>query len=145
MAEDGSTNRPYSTLAGKPTPLIMAQNQANQRLQLERMELVFEDETKDAVVTSGSKLSAKALINYKGAGRIAGEWQVATPESTAGKPGFHSIGLVNKVVSGKDVLVIDSPELPVATTGTYLLRLILTEPQAAFEFPGLRYSVVSKP
>ncbi len=110
-------------------------------LTVQRVAMEFDDGRISAVIPPQSEMRARALIRYNGSGLLEYSWEVAAPPSTLGQPIF--VALINRkqfLLVGQEI-VLQSPWLPTAAKGQYLLRLRINRPAPAFELPLLRYAV----
>jgi hypothetical protein len=106
-----------------------------------REALAFDDGAAVRVVQKGDKLSARAEIDFTGAGSMSALWEIAGPSSTAGQPQFRELEPVTRGLIGHGPEIVKSPDLPTDTPGYYLLRLRITQPLPAFDPPVLAYYV----
>lgn len=110
-------------------------------LSIQRVAMEFDDGRITAVIPPQSEMRARALIRYTGTGLLEYSWEIASPPGTQGQPFF--IPLISRkqfLLAGREV-VLQSPILPTAARGQYLLRLRINKPTTAFEIPLLRYAV----
>lgn len=111
---------------------------------LTRLSLRFDDNTALRVAGQGEKLHAYADVSFTGTGQLQAVWEIATPPSTQGEPVYQTLGLVRQVLAGGGPVRIYAPTLPTDTTGTYLLRLRVTNPPLPIsvdQLPYIRYVV----
>jgi len=106
-----------------------------------REALAFDDGAAVRVVQKGDKLSARAEIDFTGAGSMSAMWEIAGPSSTAGQPQFRELQQVTRGLIGREPEIVKSPDLPTDTPGYYLLRLRITQPLPGFDPPVLAYYV----
>ncbi len=96
------------------------------------------------IFNKGASPRVKATISYTGSGLLRGVWEIAEPSSTIGTPVFHPLTHVRKFLSQLGQVTIYSPRLPGHLTGLYLVRFRITDPQAAFDSPVIRYFINAK-
>ena len=106
-----------------------------------QVRLRFEDGSLGQLVARGEVLTAVAEISARGEGRLRAVWEVATPVTTGGVPGFRRIGLVQRRFFGGGTLRLVSPPLPTAIPGLHLVRLRVLEPDSSLAPAELRYFV----
>jgi hypothetical protein len=109
--------------------------------QIEQMALYFDDQSTVRLVRKDDSLNALLDIRFTGSGQLRGNWELATPASTAGEPVFSTLHLVRQSLAGNQVTRIRSPNLPTGQEGVYLLRFRVTEPDSGFEPVYVRYLV----
>lgn len=103
--------------------------------------LSFDNGAPVRILPRGEPLSARAEIGYNGAGVLQAVWEVASPASTSGTPIYSVVSHVRKNLTSGEREVLNSPALPTASTGLYLVRLRITSPEPPFEAPVIRYFV----
>lgn len=106
-----------------------------------RQAIAFDDDTPARIVAPRLLLSAWSEVSLSGSGLLEGVWEIAEPPSTSGQPVFRTLRVVRRFAQGGAPLRLDSPALPTASPGLYLLRLRLTQPLPGFETPEIRYFV----
>jgi hypothetical protein len=74
------------------------------------------------VVEPRERLQAELRISHSGNGILEGEWQLAEPASTSGKPIYRPLVRIRQALTGQQLSVLLSPQLPTRTSGKYLLR-----------------------
>ncbi len=99
---------------------------ASESLLIKSVLLEFENKTGLIVVTREQTLRAQLTVSYQGNGLLEGRWMVAEPGSTEAQPLFRTLLLVRENLSSSQRSIIDSPELPTAMTGKYLLQFCVT-------------------
>lgn len=108
---------------------------------LERVEARFVGGEKFRVIAAGREARAEAEITFRGAGQLAGAWEIAEPNTTAGSPRFRTLELVSRQLGMGRREVLGSPPLPTAAIGVYHLRLRITQPESAGPPLTLKYFV----
>jgi len=93
------------------------------------------------IFNKGASPRVKANLSYTGSGVLRGVWEIAEPSSTIGTPVFHPLTHVRKFLSQLGQITIYSPRLPGHLTGLYLVRFRITDPQASFDSPVIRYFI----
>ncbi len=112
-------------------------------LSVQRVAMSFDDGRGNIIVSPQSELSARAMLNYTGSGLLEYSWELATPGSTGGQPYFFPlISRKQYLLSGRSV-VLQSPRLPTASVGQYIVRLRINRPAPPFAIPLIRYTVNS--
>ncbi len=106
-----------------------------------RQSIAFDDNTPARIVAPRQLLSAWSEITLSGTGLVEGVWEIAEPPSTSGQAVFHTLQVVRRFAQSDAPLRLDSPSLPTAAPGLYLLRLRLTQPLPGFDSPEIRYFV----
>lgn len=114
------------------------------QLNIERIQVEFENQRSSLIIPRTSQLNARAIINYKGTGLFQYRWEIASPPSTKSNPLFFPLIARKQYLLAGDQVTIQSPNLPTNLKGNYLLRLAVTNPQIAFPLKVLRYSVKSQ-
>ncbi|MEO3429937.1 hypothetical protein AAFN88_13820 [Pelagibius sp. CAU 1746] len=130
---------PPPSLSG--TTLLTPSGPGSVPLNVSRMELRFDDDSRFKVLPKDRRLRAVARLNTSGSGLIRGQWEVATAATTAGTPVFRPLALVRQPVAGSRPVTITSPPLPTRFEGNNLVRLRLDEPDPLFDEPQLQYYV----
>jgi len=108
---------------------------------VDRLALEFSDGEVQSIVEQGEPLRARAELTYTGRGLLQGRWEVSLPASLGGAPMFRSLGLVRRQLSGPERLVLESPPLPTAGPGLYIVRLRLRQPVLPGSTPEIQYYV----
>lgn len=90
--------------------------------QITRMHLTFDNQANVALIAPESELKAKLNVNYNGTGLLEGFWEVAEPGSSEGVPIFRRLQAVQQPLSRGQLTQLQSPLLPTARVGKYLLR-----------------------
>ncbi len=108
---------------------------------INRIDLHFDDLSRLRVVNKQDSLQAQADLLFTGSGLFSAEWEIATPSSTAGAVRFRPLRLIRQHLTGGGQIRLQSPQLPVAQVGRYLLRLRVQSPEFAFELPVIQYFV----
>lgn len=109
---------------------------------ISRLALRFENGSPIRVVTKRDTVKALAEINFTGSALFQAEWVIAEPLTTPGRPIFRTLRLVRRHLTGKDRIIVESPELPVDYIGQYYVGLRVTHPEVGFETPYVRYFVM---
>lgn len=110
---------------------------------LRQIQMEFDDGRTSAIIPTSTKLKANAIVSYQGTGLIQYRWEIASPPTTSGLPIFVPLMTRREYLMSSGQTTISSPNLPTTSAGTYLLRLNITQPEAQFEMPILRYFVRS--
>ena len=97
-------------------------------LALARLSLRFSDGSRRRLVGTNAPLYAVAEVNYTGAGLLQAVWEVATPPSTSGQAVYRPLRFVRQYLLPGGHVVLQSPPLPVAVEGRYVLRLQVQTP-----------------
>ncbi|MEO0568841.1 MAG: hypothetical protein AAF066_13995 [Pseudomonadota bacterium] len=108
---------------------ISLQPSSGGSLSIRNLELIFDDDSRFAVVESGDALNARLEISSLGRGSFAGRWEVSGPTGSAA---FRPIGRVSRRLSGAVRTVFESPNLRTDRPGLYQVRFV---PEAVT--PGL--------
>jgi hypothetical protein len=136
---DSLGTTPPSSLAG--TTLLTPSGPGSVPLNVSRIELRFDDDSRFKVLPKSQRLRAIARLNTAGSGLIKGQWEIATAATTAGAPVFRTLALVRQPVAGGRPVSITSPPLPTRFEGNNLVRLRLDDPEVLFDEPQLQYYV----
>ncbi len=88
---------------------------------IQRMDLVFGEGERIAIVERGKPLTARVAIAHSGSGTLRGRWELADPGSSA-DGFFRVIDLVRQPLVGGRAAEVSSPALPTLTTGRHVLR-----------------------
>jgi hypothetical protein len=110
-------------------------------LSLARVSLRFSDGTRRRVVGPEHPLHALATINYTGGGLLQAVWEVATPPGTSGQPVYRPLRIVRQYLMPGGHVLLESPPLPVAIGGRYVVRLRVQSPLLDSPPLALEYSV----
>lgn len=105
--------------------------------------LRFENDKTNQTIMPLDKLKAVAHIEATRTGTIKAVWEVATPSSTSGKPGYRVLRTEQRTLTSFAVNKIVSPVLPTDSTGIYLLRFRFLDPALEGDIPTIRYYVNS--
>jgi hypothetical protein len=124
--------------------LVTPSGQGSVALDVERMALTFDDDTRSRVLARGDELRVVAEINSNGVGLLTGFWEAAFASTTAGAPVFRPLSLVRQGVAGGGRTVITSPRLSTAEEGTHFVRFRITDPAFRFDAPVLQYYVTPR-
>jgi hypothetical protein len=108
-----------------------------------RIALTFDNGAPVRIVGTKETLHAQAEIRFTGTGLLQATWEVAGPTSTAGEPFFRPLATVRQYLAGGDRQTLSGPNLPVETSGLFLVRLRIADPAPDFEQPVIRYFVTS--
>ncbi len=111
------------------------------QLNIERIQVEFENQRSSLIVPRTSQLNARAIIKYKGTGLFQYRWEIASPPSTKSNPIFFPLIARKQYLLAGGQVTIQSPNLPTNLNGNYLVRLIVTSPELALTLKLLRYSV----
>ncbi len=104
-------------------------------LQISRVELLFQNDRGEIDVPSGSKLSARAVINFNGNGLFQGQWLVD------GMP----VELVSiPVTFGNRLSLHTAPTtvLPTFDLGPHTVTLTVQSPSTMMTLPSITYHVI---
>ena len=120
---------------------ILPQGDFSSAFAISRLELSFDDNSLIRIIDRNETLAARLKVNYSGAGLLQGAWQIADGVSTSGQPFFRTLRTVRRsLIPGQQVVLV-SPDLPSETSGTVLVRFLVTDPAFNADFPTLRYAV----
>ena len=108
-----------------------------------RLALYFDDGSQVRVLPPKEPLHVQADVGFVGTGLLQGIWEVAGPASTAGNPAYRPLQTVHQYFVSGDKQILRGPDLPTDSTGIYLVRFRITEPQPGFDTPVIRYFVSS--
>lgn len=108
-----------------------------------RLALYFDDGSQIRVLSLKDPISVQADVGFVGTGMLQGVWEVAGPASTAGNPAYRPLQTVHQYFVSGDKQILRGPALPADSTGIYLVRFRITEPQPGFDTPVIRYFVSS--
>lgn len=108
-----------------------------------RIELMFGNGSTFATVPREALLTAKAVINSSGSGRLDAVWEVsdANPDGSAF---YRPIRNVTRTLSAQQRITIESPALPTKTDGRVNVRFRIKEPLNAVQPPVITYFVTGK-
>lgn len=129
----GGSTRAYMTLLLSRSSLEAVRTGGPGELTVQGLRLAFDTGNDQALVAESSALTAQLTLSYSGAGLLEGRWQLAEPGSTEALPLFRTLSLVRQQVAGSQRLVLESPTLPTARPGKYLLRFCVTNRNLAPE------------
>ena len=122
---------------------ILPQGDFSSSFAVTRLELSFDDNSLIRVIDRNEDLKARLRVNYSGSGLLQGAWQIADGVSTSGRPFFRTLRTVRQsLIPGQQVMLV-SPNLPSESSGTVLVRFLVTDPTFSAELPTLRYAVRS--
>lgn len=110
-------------------------------LALSRVSLRFSDGSRRRVVGPEHPLRALATVNYSGGGLLQAVWEVATPPGTSGQPVYRPLSIVRQYLMPGGQAVLESPPLPAAEAGRYVVRLRIQSPTLDSAPLALEYSV----
>ncbi len=113
-------------------------------LQLRRIELAFENDSRTDVVRRGERQRAVADVSFRSGGLLKGEWRIVDPSSSYGSARYRVLQVVRQqlVSSGQGRTRIVSPPLPTNKVGLYLVTFVADDDSNTLEFPVLRYFVL---
>jgi hypothetical protein len=131
-----------TTMAGSVTFSISASGNVGY-VNLRQIQMEFDDGRTSAIMPTSSQLKANAIVSYQGTGIIQYRWEIASPPTTNGQPIFAPLMTRREYLMSSGQTTLSSPNLPTTIVGAYLLRLNITQPEAQFEMPILRYFVQS--
>ena len=94
-----------------------------------RMDLVFEDGERIAIVERDQPLKAQVSIAHSGSGTLRARWELADPGSTT-DGFFRVLDLVRVPLVGGRATTVTSPALPTQATGRHVLRFCVEEDAA---------------
>lgn len=134
------------TQAGSATanlPLYAGANTSG-LLNVQRIDLKFQNDERTAVVGKGNRQHAIAEVNFRGNGVLKGEWRISEPTSTLGQAQGRRLEIVRRqlVSSGLGSTRIISPALPTQRNGLYLVTFYVEQAEGTIEIPVLRYFVL---
>lgn len=104
-------------------------------LQISRAELLFQNERGQIDVASGSKLTARAVINFNGNGLFQGQWLVdGIPVELVSVP----------VTFGNRLSLRTAPTtvLPTFELGSHTVTLTVQSPATSMTLPSITYHVI---
>ncbi len=113
-------------------------------LDYRRLDLFFEDKSRVKVLPSNDRLVALAELNFDGSGIAQFEWQIAEPSSTRGALVFRRLQVFRRSLAGRGRVILQSPELPTASQGLHVVRLVAVDPAFDFTPPEIKYFVVPR-
>lgn len=105
-----------------------------------QIRLTFGDQSASRTTEPGEKLAAVARLSTTGAGMLRGVWQVREGGVTGN---WRTLRQVRQPVSSQRDLYLTSPALPTNDEGRYDVRLVLEEPDVAYDEPFISYFVGS--
>ncbi len=135
------TDAPDNTSLAANTLFQLSSGSIAGQLNIERIQLEFENQRRSLIIPRGSQLNARAIIKYKGTGLFEYRWEIASPPSTGGNPIFFPLIVRKQYLLAGDQVTIQSPNLPSDLSGTYLLRLVVTKPETVIDLKTLGYRV----
>jgi hypothetical protein len=106
-----------------------AREAAGGEIAVQRMDLVFDEGERIAIVERGKALDAHVNIALSGSGTLRGRWELADPGSSA-DGFFRVLELVRVPASGGRATSVPSPALPTHTIGRHVLRFCIEEDAA---------------
>lgn len=113
-------------------------------LDLTRIEMSFENDSRSEVVNEGDMLRAVAEVNFRHNGLLRGEWRLVEPAASLGGGTGRVLGIVREqlISSGQGTKRIVSPPLPTDQNGLYLLSFVVSDTDANIATPIIRYFVL---
>ena len=110
-----------------------------------RITLTFGKGREVRIVARGEPIAASAEISLDAIGPVTGSWEVAGPmKPMDGKVFFKNIGDFRDAIPGRSLL-ISSPSLPTAETGSYAVRFVVTSSSGKKKEKIIKYFVGEKP
>lgn len=112
-------------------------------LEVDRIDLSFNNQSRTDIVKQGETLGAVAEITFSSSGILRGEWRLIDPTTSYGSQSGRVLQVIRQplVSSGQGRSQIMSPQLPTQQTGLYLLAFYV-EQDDQIEIPVLRYFVI---
>ncbi|MCG8490576.1 MAG: hypothetical protein MI743_03080 [Sneathiellales bacterium] len=116
---------------------------ASGALEVNRIDLAFENGGKTSVIGQNAELRAVAEISFRSRGLLQAEWRLIDSASIRGGRFERLLSRVRLQLSsaGTGKTRIVSPNLPTGTTGLHEVQLVIVDPSPRFEEPVLRYYV----
>ena len=116
---------------------------ANVTVRTTRIELMFSNGSSFTTVMRESNLTAKAVINSSGSGRLDAVWEVsdANPDGSAF---YRPIRNVTRMLAAQQRITVESPPLPTTSDGRVNVRFRIKEPLNAVQPPVITYFVTGK-
>ena len=93
---------------------------------VQRMDLVFDEGERIAIVERGLPLKAHVSIANSGSGTLRARWEIADPGSSP-DGFFRVLALVRVPLVAGPATTVPSPALPTQTTGRHVLRFCVEE------------------
>jgi hypothetical protein len=113
-------------------------------LDVDSLQITFDDGEKARVLSQGEGLTAYAEITFSGSGLLSGIWEIAEPAKDGQTGRYRSLEVVNKELAATGTVKLWSSKLPTSSAGTYALRFKISRP--APEREGVaRYFVGQEP
>ncbi len=131
------------TLGGQTHNARLVVGGAAGALNVQRLELSFENGGKTKVIGQNSELRAVAEVNFRGNGLLEAEWRLVDSSSIRGGRFERRLAVVRRQLtsSGNGRTRIVSPRLPTGATGLHEIKLVMIDPETRFEEPVLRYYI----
>lgn len=129
-AATGSFQSASAVLSLSPSRLQAARNAAPAQLSIVSLRLELASGNNTTVANLDEPLRAALTVQYTGSGILKGRWQIAEPESSQGMPSFRTLALVNKNLQASQRGTLQSPMLPTARGGKYLVRFCVSSRDA---------------
>lgn len=116
-------------------------------LGVRRLDLSFSTDSRAEVVKEGDILRAVAEISFTNSGLLRGEWRLVEPAGSLGGGAGRVLRVVREqlISTGQGTRRLTSPPLPTDQNGLYLLSFVVTDTDATYEVPVIRYFVLDKP
>ncbi len=112
-------------------------------LLISRVALQFDDDSQAALVPQDSTHKAYALLRTEGNGWLDAVWEIADGSGDQNEPYYRPLRSVRQYLGGGRSITLQSPPLPTASVGRYLVRLRLREPLTnPLDLPVVRYQVM---
>ena len=113
-------------------------------LDVRRIMLSFENQSRTDVVRQNDQIRAVADISFRNNGILRGEWRVVDATASLGSRSKRVLQVVrqNLVSSGEGRKRIVSPPLPTQLSGLHLVSFFIEDDSRGFEIPILRYFVL---
>ena len=106
-----------------------------------RIQMQFSDGRTSGIFGSETELSASAFITYQGTGLLEYSWEIARPPSTKGNPVFFPLVSRKQYLLAGGQITLQSPTLPSANVGNYLVRLKINSLTSRESIPTIRYTI----
>ncbi len=138
------TDTPDSTSATAILLIDLTSSSSAGQIKIDRIQMQFNNGKRVTSLRTNGELQAEALLRYRGSGMLEYSWEIAAPPSTQSQPFFTP--MINRkqfVLAGSEIK-LQSPVLPNARNGLYLVRLRIDNPNPGLPIPELRYTVISK-
>ena len=143
--EDSPTNttgtNTTGTTSGTGTSRTSPPTYSLSNITVTNTRLLFDDNSKTAIIQKDAQMRAIAVVNYNGSGIISYTWELASPPSTQGTPVYLPLETRRHHLMAGGRISISSPKLPSKRSGEYLLRLRIDTLSVPLRTEALRYAV----